>query len=256
MKRNDRLRSVQAIIISHRDFSESDRLVKIFSLEHGKLTVLAKGVRKVKSRKSAYLEPFMHSKIVLARGHTFWIVTQADAVNNFMRIRDSLKKTSLAAEILELIDHLTIEDEPDQAIFHLIESTLAYLNQEEDVYTVMLYFKMRLLDQAGFRPDLFHCVDCKKEIQPQDQYFSFIQGGALCPECAKLHPAKRPISLETLRYLRHFQRSSYYKLKDVHVPDVYRQPIAYLLQDYFSHIAERKLHAPDFMRQVLDDGDV
>ena len=65
---------------------------------------------------------------------------------------------------------------------------------------------MRLLDSLEFRPQLFQCANCRREILPEDQYFSFSAGGVICPTCGRGMPHLKAISTETLKYLRHFQR--------------------------------------------------
>lgn len=84
---SDRIRKVEAVVIAHRELGEADRVVRVFSRENGKLVTLAKGVRKIQSRKAAHLEPFTQSALVLARGKTFWIITQAETINAFPQIR-------------------------------------------------------------------------------------------------------------------------------------------------------------------------
>ena len=250
MKPSERLRTVEAVIISHKDFGEADRLVNLFSLEGGKIRALAKGVRKIRSRKAAYLEPFMHSKIVLARGKTFWIITQADAIHNNLAIRDSLVKTGQSAYVMELADRLSIEEDPAPAVFRLLVNTLKRINEGGEAFVVLRFFELRLLDQAGFRPDLTDCVDCGKKITAQDQYFSTAQGGVLCPACGKLHNHMRKVSMNTLRFLRHFQRSAFSDIADVSVPSVVQAEMTVLMDSYISSVVERKLNAPDFIKQV------
>jgi DNA repair protein RecO (recombination protein O) len=250
MKPSERLRTVKAVIISHKDFGEADRLVILFSLEGGKIRALAKGARKIRSRKAAYLEPFMHSKIVLARGKTFWIITQADAIHNNLAIRDSLEKTGQAAYVMELTDRLSIEEEPAPAVFRLLVNTLNRINEGGDAFNALRFFELRLLDQAGFRPDLTDCVDCRRKITAQDQYFSAVQGGVLCPACGKPHSHARKVSMNVLRFLRHFQRSVFSDIADVSVPSAVQAEMVSLMNSYISSIIERKLNAPDFIKQV------
>jgi DNA repair protein RecO (recombination protein O) len=250
MKPSDRLQTVEAVIISHREFGEADRLVNLFSLESGKIRALAKGVRKIHSRKAAYLEPFMHSKVVLARGKTFWIITQADAIFNNPAIRDSLSKTAQAAYVMELADRFSIEEEPDRAVFRLLVDTLKRINDHPDAFNALRFFEMRILDQAGFRPDLTNCVGCGKEVTAQDQYFSGEQGGVLCPACGALQSRVRKVSLNTLRYMRHFQRSAYSELAQLTVSSEVQAEMAALMNSYLSSVVERKLNAPDFLKQV------
>jgi DNA repair protein RecO (recombination protein O) len=250
MVRSERIRKVEAVIIAHRDYGEADRLIRLFSLEHGKLSAIAKGARKIKSHKAAHIEPFTYSSLVLAKGQTFWILTQADTREGYPGIRENLRKTARAAYILELADHLTGDEQPDSAIFHLITETLKRIDAVEDPFSSVLFFELRLLGFSGFRPDFFHCVSCRKEVQPQDQYFSLHQGGVVCPDCAAIGGSLIPVSQNTLKYLRHFQRSHFSKLANVKVNEKTRSEISRVLNPYISYVTERKLNSPEFLNQI------
>ena len=250
MQTSERIRKVEAVIITHKDFGEADRLIRLFSLEHGKLSAIAKGARKIRSRKAAHIEPFTYTSLVLAKGQSFWIITQADTKAGYPNIREDLRKTAKAAYILELADHLTGDEQPEPAIFHLITETLQRIDSVQDPFNAILNFEFRLLDFTGFRPDLFHCVSCHKEIQPQDQFFSVQQGGVLCPECAKLGGSLIPVSQNTLKYLRHFQRSAYSRLDEIKVDENTGREIDRVLGTYISSITERKLNSPEFLNQI------
>jgi DNA repair protein RecO (recombination protein O) len=250
MKTAERIRTVEAVIISHKDFGEADRLVTLFSREAGKIRGMAKGVRKMGSRKAAYLEPFMHSKVVLAKGKTFWILTQADGIKQYRSIPESLEKTGRAAFVVELADRFTVEEEPSPQIFSLILDTLNRIDEDDDTFTSTLFFEMRILDHAGFRPDLTDCVGCGRAITAQDQFFSAEQGGVVCPRCGGLYQFVSRVSMDALRYMRHFQRNAYSALDGIDVPQAVRQEILSLMGDYLSRIVERRLNAPEFMRQI------
>jgi len=211
---------------------------------------LAKGVRKMGSRKAAYLEPFMQSKVVLARGKSFWIITQADAIKQHLLIRESLQKTAAAAYVMELADRFTIEEEPSPAMYRLIVDALERVDTLEKIYVAMRFYELRMLEQAGFRPELTDCTSCGKAIIAEDQFFSTRQGGVLCPTCGAQHPQARRVSMDALRYLRHIQRSSYAALKDIDIPVELSREITALMDGYISSVVERRLHAPEFLRQV------
>ena len=179
----------------------------------GKVRVVAKGVRKLHSRKAGHLEPFTRVGLLLARGREMMIVTQAEAVDTFPLLRDDLLRMGYASYVVELLDRFTYEEGQNIPMYRLLADTLSRLCTETDSSLVVHYYEMRLLDLLGFRPQLFHCVQCGNEIQPEDQYFSAAQGGVLCPTCGVNAPGARPISMQALKFLRHYQRSSYYRSK-------------------------------------------
>ncbi len=250
---SERIRKVEAIVIAHKEFGEADRLIRLFSCEYGKLTAIAKGVRKIQSRKAAHLEPFTHASLVLAYGHSFWIISQADTLINFPNIRADLARTANAAYVLELVDRAAVEGQPDRALFRLTLETLQRLEAQPDAFNALRSFEFRFLDLAGFRPELTHCVACKKEIQPKDQYFSVAQGGALCPTCGAMDARALGAKKDTLRYLRHFQRSTYAQLDAVQVPAGIRKEMQKLMGAYIAYMMEGQLKTPEFIQQIRVD---
>jgi len=118
------------------------------------------------------------------------------------------------------------------------------------VFNALRFFELQLLDRAGFRPDLTNCVGCRSKITAQDQYFSAAQGGVLCPDCGGMHNHAREVSVRALRYLRHVQRSVFSEIIDLKVPITVQEETAALMSSYISGVVERKLNAPDFIKQI------
>ncbi len=104
-----------------------------------------------------------------------------------------------------------------------------------------------MLDYTGFRPQLFNCVRCGAEIQPENQHFSPGQGGALCPKCGPRFPDSHPISMHALKYLRHFQRSSYKNARRASLSEPIAREMEYLMHRYLTHQIERGLNTPAFL---------
>jgi DNA repair protein RecO (recombination protein O) len=251
----DRERSVrvEAVVLRHIDWGEADRLLWLFTREMGKVRVVAKGVRKLHSRKAGHLEPFTRAKLMLARGREMMIVTQAEAQDTLPLLREDLLRMGYASYVVELLDRFTYEEGQNISMYNLLADTLVRICKEPDTILVIRYYEMRLLDLLGFRPQLFHCATCENEIQPEDQFFSAAQGGVLCPTCGRNAPGARPISMQALKYLRHFQRSSYTDAKRAHpTPELYRE-MEMLTQHYLTYLLERGLNTPEFLRRVKMD---
>jgi DNA repair protein RecO (recombination protein O) len=243
----------EAVVLRHSDWGEADRLLTLYTRELGKARALAKGARKVRSRKAGHLEPFTRVRLQLARGRDLLIVTQADTADAYQPLHEDLELTGYASYIIELLDRFTYEGEgANQAIFRLLTDTLARLAAEPDSWLVVRYYEVRLLDQLGFRPQLFECANCSKEIKAEDQFFSAPDGGVLCPRCGKGLPGARPISTEALKYLRHFQRSSYGEAKRAQPEAKIRAELEELMQHYLTYLLERGLNTPAFMRRVRE----
>lgn len=240
-----------AVVLRHSDWGEADRLLTLYTREQGMIRALAKGARKVTSRKAGHLQPFTHVTVQLAKGRDLLIITQVETVNAFLPLHDDLMKTGHAAYTIELLLRFSYEDEgANPAIFRLLVETLERLEKEEDAWLPIRYYEMRFLDAVGFRPQLFECVNCGREIRPEDQYFSFLAGGVVCPRCGEGLPNLGKISLETLKYLRHFQRSSYKDASRARPGLETQKEAEQLMQGYFTYLLERDLNTPGFLKKV------
>jgi DNA repair protein RecO (recombination protein O) len=244
---------VEAVVLRHSDYGEADRLLTLYTRQLGKTRVLAKGARKIASRKAGHIEPFTHAKLQLAKGRDLLILTQADTVDAYLPLREDLILTSHASYVMELLDRFTYEDETESpSTFRLLTDTLSRLASKSDPWLVIRYYEMRLLDHLGFRPRLFECANCGREIKAEDQYFSFSAGGVICPRCGKGLPNLHAISVEALKYLRHFQRSSYAEATRAR-PDLdVQQETETLMQGYFTYLLERELNTPGFLKKIKE----
>ncbi len=247
-----RIRSqrVEAIVLRHSDWGEADRLLWLFTREIGKVRVVAKGVRKPRSRKAGHLEPFTRVELLLAHGRDLLIITQAEAIDAYLKLREDLLRVGYASYIIELLDRFTYEEGENINLYRLLTETLSRLNTEAQPAFAVRYYELRLLDLVGFRPQLLHCVNCGEEIQAEDQYFSFEKGGVICPKCGVNEPGVRPVSMPALKILRHFQRSRYLEAQRARLSSSVDLELENLMGYYLTYLLERGLNTPAFLRNV------
>jgi DNA repair protein RecO (recombination protein O) len=241
----------EAVVLRHSDWGEADRLLTLYTRELGKVRAIAKGVRKVTSRKGGHLEPFTRVTLQLARGRDLLIVTQAETVDAYLPLREDLVLTGYASYVVELLDRFIYEEERSEpSLFRLLIETLGRVAKEADTWLAIRYYEMRLLDFLGFRPQLFQCANCENEIQPEDQFFSPSAGGVICPRCGNSLPGLWDVSVDALKYLRHFQRSAYARAARARPNSKTQIDIETLMQRYFTYLLERELNTLGFLRRV------
>ncbi len=250
MPRTPRSQRVEAIVLKHSDFGEADRLLTLYTREQGKLRAIAKGARKPRSRKAGHIEPFTRVSLQLAQGRNLHIVTQAESREHYAALSEDLLSLGYASYVVELLDKFTYDGEENRAIYRLLRDTLQRLSQEHQAEIVVRYYEIRLLDLLGFRPELQKCLNCDKEVQAEDQYFSKQQGGVLCPDCGPIDPAAHPISMDALKYMRHFQRSDYGDATRAKISKSVRLELETLMDHYLTYLLERQLNSPRFLRHM------
>ncbi len=237
----------------HTDWGEADRLLWLYTRELGKIRAVGKGVRKMRSRKAGHLEPFTRVTLMLAHTRDIPLITQAETIDAYLALRDDLMRVGYASYVIELLDRFTYEEGENTRLHRLLTDTLSRLNTQPEPLVAVRYYEIRLLDLVGFRPQLFECARCEHEIRPEDQFFSAAAGGVLCPTCGHGDPSARPISMNALRYLRHFQRSSFNEAMRAQLSPAVNIEIERLMQYYLTYLLERGLNSPDFLRRLRSE---
>lgn len=155
----------EAIVLKRTNWGEADRLVTVFSRERGKLTLVAKGIRRLTSRKKGHLELFNQVQLQIAKGKSLDLITEAETLNNFSRLRRNLNRVRIAYLFLELVDKLTAENQEHQEVYALLGETLSQLNGHSASNNLIADFEAGLLTRLGFGlPDCHDRVSLESHI--------------------------------------------------------------------------------------------
>jgi DNA repair protein RecO (recombination protein O) len=246
--RRQRLYRAQCIVLKRMDLGEADRIVTLYSRDHGKLRAVAKGVRRTTSRAAGHLEPFTLTDVLLAVGRELDVVSQADTLTSFRHVREDVILTSHGYYLVELTDALTGDRLENSAVFDALVDGFTALGQQMDARLVVMAIVLQLLDALGFRPELRECVGCRATIEPGANAFSALLGGVLCPSCGPSESSGRPIETDRLKLLRFLQRSGV--TQPVTVPEQVSRDAEGVLRDYAEQLIERRLRSPALIAQV------
>ncbi len=242
---------VQGLVLHHYNYGEADRFVRLLTAERGKISALARGVRRMNSRKAGHLEPFTLASIQLARGlGGAWVIDQVSTIESFPQISGTLERTTQASYVTELTDRFALEEVENRPLFLLAVETIRRIASMEDPFPALRFFDLRLLDLTGFRPDLQNCVICRREIQAQNQFFSASLGGVVCPACYGHETACRPISVRTLKFLRYYQKNGFKDCLAAGWPIDIRSESEQLLTSFLTFVLERKINSQEFLENI------
>ncbi len=139
----------EGVILRRRNFGEADRILTVFSLSKGKITVIAKGVRRITSRRSGNVELLNRVAMFLYPGKQFLILTEAESLNTYQRLKEDLTLSSYAYHIIELIDKLTAENQENRILYgHLIEVLNRLSIKPRQI--LIRAFEAKILSNLGF----------------------------------------------------------------------------------------------------------
>ncbi|OGZ19216.1 MAG: DNA repair protein RecO [Candidatus Nealsonbacteria bacterium RBG_13_38_11] len=196
----------QGFILKKSDVGEADRLFAVFTKDFGKLELLARAERKIKSKLRSGLELFYLSEIEFIQGKAYKTLTDAILIESFGNLRKSLKAVAIASKIAEISDSLLRGQEPDEKLWQLFRETFKILNDQkiktETRNLVYHYFLWNFLSLLGYQLDFYRCASCQKKLVPEKIYFSFKKGGLVCSGCGKTENLENPISLNAIKLIR------------------------------------------------------
>ena len=244
----------QVIILSRRDFGESDRLLTLLTPDQGKIRAIAKGARKPSAKVSGHVELFARSDVVIHKGRNLDILSQAELLEPYLGLREDLGRGAYASYVAELLDRFTA-DEADEGgdLFSLLDLTLTRIADAADPRLAVRYFELHLLDLVGFRPELNECVVSRASLQPERQFFSYEEGGVVSRAAApRLSSRLLELDVDTLKLLRHLQRSAgaYERVNSLRISAEQHGKAEGIMLGYIMHLLERKLVSVDFIRRL------
>jgi len=251
----ERLYRTEGIVLKRSDFGEADRLLVVFTPGHGKVRLLAKGVRKVPSRKAGHVELFMRSQFLVARGHSLDIITQAEALDAYPGLRDALVKATYAYYLAELIDAFFEEGEENEAAYRLLAFALERLAAGDDPGLLARFFEMKLLGLTGYRPDLQRCVGCGAAHVASQVFFSPGEGGMRCAACGEVAPGLLAVSVGAFKVLRYLQSQEYASISGLRLRPATAREVEQVLRRYLTFILERNLKTTAFLSRVERAGE-
>jgi DNA repair protein RecO (recombination protein O) len=253
-ERRQRLYRLSAVVLKRRDMGEADRLLTVFTRDRGKLTLLAKGVRKPASRKAGHIEPFTHVDLLVAKGHNMDLVTQAETIRAHRRLREDLWRSAWAYYVAEMVDAFTQEDDPNAPMFDLLLETLDRLDQSPQPVLAVRYAELHLMGLAGLQPQLFRCVHCDQLLKPETNYFSLERGGVLCPAHGENQVDAMALPLPVLKVLRFMQTRPWEQVAQLQLGPQASRELEAILGRYILYHLEHSLRSTTFLEKLRQAG--
>jgi DNA repair protein RecO (recombination protein O) len=141
------------IVIRVINFGEADRFVDIVSQDHGLINLIAKGVRRITSKKAPHLDLLNLIKFQVARGRSPQIITQAELIEPHLNLKNNLKMARTSFYLIEILNSLLAPEQPDKELFLSLKNYLFHLNKttsKEKSRKLSINFQLYLFRHLGF----------------------------------------------------------------------------------------------------------
>lgn len=226
----------EGIVLKNRKYQEGDGILVIFTRKLGKVSVMAKGTRRSKSKLLSAVQPLSHSEFILYKGKTMYSLNSGDSINTHYRIREDLYRLTMASYLVELVEVITIEGQSNNRLFNLLLETLGGLETEKiQADSLYLRFLVQYLAYNGILPATKGCTQCNSKSSSRWR-LDFEEGGLVCDECFKeaYHPW-RTISPKGIKLMNYLLRGPLEQVKDLAVHRTLMLELEEILNGYIQH---------------------
>jgi DNA repair protein RecO (recombination protein O) len=177
--------SDEAIVIGLMDFREADRIVSLYTKEHGRMSGLARGARKSLKRFGGSLELFARLSVNFAQGDSLVPIRDVDAVTIYPGIRSTFEGIAHAGYACELVSLLAPERLSNGRLFRLLTAYLDHLDKASATASGRHFFEINLLNILGYRPPLDSCAGCGSDLVRSGGFWSGShEDGIYCRSCS------------------------------------------------------------------------
>jgi len=210
----------EGIVLKRRDFGEADRILVVFTLARGKVSVVAKGVRRITSRRAGNVELLNRVSMFLYPGKQLYTLTEATSIDTYQKLKEDLTLSTYAYHIIELVDKLTVEEQENRILYELTVRVLERLSKNPRQIWIRA-FEAKVLSNLGF--------------------VSFQEG---------LGPHVKSVDLGVENLLKKLEVANWDEIGQMELREKEALEIERILRYYVERLIEGKLKSRQFLREI------
>lgn len=243
------------MVLKTQDLKENDKIIWLFTEKLGKISVIAKGAKRSKSKFMSLTLPFCYGNFMVFKGKNLYTLNEGEITNSFQSLLNSLESLSYASYLCELIDIALVEDESNRELFKEF-ITVFYLMEKNviDIELLIRAFEVKLLYYSGYYMQMDNCTICKTPINTSN-YMNLQYLGGVCKDCNKINGMKISYSTyNSLKYLIKTPIENVYKLSlssDTKLE--MNKLLSYIISDSFGR-KPKSLETYNFLKGVEING--
>jgi DNA repair protein RecO (recombination protein O) len=239
---NDR---IEALILRVDPYKESDGLLQALSKEHGKITILAKGILKGNSKNASSVGPLTHCQMVLDIKDPISLLHSASIIDYYRPIKEDITKLSVASLIGEIAMQVSSSFQPDEYLYDITKTALKELTTYPALLVGCLYVSL-ILKEMGISPMVDGCVVCD---ETKVSAISVSEGGFVCPRCAK-NVTSTSFDAQFSRLFRYTVKAELQHLSALLKQGEYTIELLTVFVDFFKDYTSIQLKSWEFLRKL------
>ena len=252
-----RVYKTEAVVVRQSPIGEADRVLNLLSPDYGQIRAVAKGVRRPSGRLTGHVELLNRVRVSVAEGRNLDVITEAEGLDAYPRLRQDLTRVSAAMYLAELSDGLAMPEghnPPDAhgvGVYRLLVETLTRLDTGGPVDRLVPYFQMSVLSLSGLAPELSVCVECGRRLERRDHTYCAGAGGIACPACITGAPGPfLSVTVNAVKVLRYYQAHPMGEALELDVPTGMMTAVRKVLDAHLRHHLDREIKSARFLDTV------
>ena len=221
-------------ILKRFNFRETSVIATLYLYNYGKVRGILKGFYTNKREFASPLDIFsLNEFLFYPKKSEIWLVSHVDIISDYGYLRSDLAKAKIAGQIFNFVDKVTQLWDSNPYIFNLLKNCLNLLENEKE--SIVLYaFLVKFLTLSGFKPELNHCISCRKVLE-QENTFSVSKGGFVCPRCRSQVKDVRVLSQQASRCISYIQNSDFPLVNRLQIPFNCQEEILSILSSFTAY---------------------
>lgn len=241
----------EAILLRRQDLRETSLILAFYTKDFGKIKGVVKGARGPRTACGGAFEIFALDSVVFyeRKKSELFTISHCDLLEFFGPARSSLEKLAYASYLIELIDAVTVLQDPHRDVFELLGHSLKLLCGEESPRRIARIFEIKLLGLLGLMPALERCSRCGKALGGRPA-FSLLHGGLLCDMCGQNERTSQPVMPGTVKFIDHVRSSGFDKLMRVKVAAEVGKDLERVLRKFLDYHVEHRFNTLRFLKEI------
>lgn len=237
--------SIEGIVLKNKAYKENDLLVWIYTKDYGKLALIARGVKKLKSKNAPACQTISLADFTFVPRTGLSILIKGSLIEYFRHIKEDIELEAYASYCIEFIYKYTNDNEPNEECYQNLLLALQYLESGYDPKLVYLLFNAFILKITGSALEVDQCVHCSR----QDHIIgiSVHGGGFVCQECLGLYERQLPV--EVLKGFRYINKCSLENIDKLKLKDTVIDELVVIMDAYIDEFTGLALQSRKFIRQ-------
>lgn len=243
---------VTALVLRKTKLGETDQILTLLAEDGSQVRAVAKGLRRPGSKFGARLEPYAVVDLLLHTGKSLEVVSEARTVSANAALREDLDRSSAAAVVVDLLDKISVQGQPESRLFALATTTLGVMTDapREALPIVVVAFLIKALAMHGYRPELDSCASCACSVEDSSA-FSLDAGGALCPSCGALEPSALRFPAQARAWLTKLLGATMAEVVEMDMPQPAVTDCFVLVRSFTAYHLQARLKALDFYAGLM-----